>query len=578
MTDVMAVLQAAIAAHGRGDLAAAAAGYRAVLEKEPTQGTAAYLLGMAVLASGRHAEALGLLRTAARLRAEDASVWANLAHAAVECGAFAEAEAAARAALALRPGLAAASIALGRALLGQAQAAASVAAFGGADRADALWPVALVGRAMAWLHARAPTEALADAEAALAAAPGLAEAHYVRGTALAALRRAPEAVAALGTAVRLAPGHARAWANLGNAALDADDTAAALRHLQHAVTLAPDLAEAHASLGFALAGAGRLYEAVAACDAAIALRPDFAEAHWNRSFANLLAGRFGPGWEEYEWRKRHDRFARDFLSLPGPEWAGEDLAGRHLLVQAEQGLGDTIQFARYLPLLAARAARVTLVCPPPLRRLLAQLPIHLLPRGESLPAYDLWVDQMSLPRLFGTTPETIPSPTSYLSADPALTARWRARIGPARIGLVWAGNPAHSNDHRRSMPATALAPIVAGAPQRFVSLQVGPSSGAMQALRDWSAELTDFAETAALISVLDLVIAVDTSTAHLAGALGKPVWLMLPHAPDWRWMHGRADSPWYAAARLFRQPRAGDWGAVVAEISAALAAQPRAAA
>ena len=245
-------------------------------------------------------------------------------------------------------------------------------------------------------------------------------------------------------------------------------------------------------------------------------------------------------------------------------------------MRAEQGLGDTIQFARYLPLLAERGAKVVLACAPPLVPLLRTIPgVTVAPKDGVLPAYDFWVDQMSLPRLFGTGAETIPAAQGYITADPARVAAWRpVARSRARVGIVWAGNPAYANDRRRSMPVAALAPILAVPGVEWISLQAGPASGAITAwfgIPDLSERLTDFAATAALVATLDLVITVDTSTAHLAGAMGKTAWVMLAHAADWRWMHGREDSPWYASMRLFRQSAPGDWAGVAQRVAAAVA-------
>ncbi len=284
------------------------------------------------------------------------------------------------------------------------------------------------------------------------------------------------------------------------------------------------MAEAHASLGHLLAGMGRLPEAIAANGEAIALRPDFAAAHWNQGVAYLLGGDMEAGWRKYEWRKQ--RFPGSFSALPGPQWDGGPIEGRTILVLAEQGFGDTIQFARYLPLLARRGARVVLQCAATIAPLLGAMPgVRTCARGTR-PDYDCWIDQMSLPLLFGTTLATIPSAAGYLKPDPAQAARWEQRLTDGlRVGLVWAGNPLHSNDRRRSLPAAALAPVVAAARNHLVSLQVGPRARDMAKLfgvTDYSGRLTDWSETAAAISAMDLVIAVDTAVAHLAGALGIP--------------------------------------------------------
>jgi len=309
---------------------------------------------------------------------------------------------------------------------------------------------------------------------------------------------------------------------------------------------------------------GRLPDSVKACEAAIALRPDFAQAHWNLAIAALLSGDLPRGFAEYEWRKRHARYRADFPDLPGRPWDGTDAAGQTILVRAEQGFGDVIQFARYLPPIVAMGGTPVLVCAPALVPLMRSVPgVRTVCASDPLPAYDAWIDQVSLPRLFGTTLDTIPAADSYLIADPARSATWRERLPRGRkIGLVLAGNPAHPGDGRRSIPADHAIRLPEIPGLTFISLRHGGPSGTL-GLPDLTAWMTDYAETAALIENLDLVITVDTSVAHLAGALGKPVWILLPHAPDWRWLLGRGDSPWYRSARLFRQPVAGDWTSVL---------------
>lgn len=492
--------------HRAGRVDGAEAIYRQVLAENPRQGNALHLLGVLTLADGRLAECVGLLRRALGVRPDSQ------------------------------------------------------------DTAQALSQAAAAA-ALLQLRAGAADEALWLAREATGCAPAVAEAWFAEGASLRALGQPMAAVAALQRAVRLDPRHAQAHLALGNAHGDVDEADLAATHLTEAIRLQPDLPEAHASLGFLLTGAGRLREAIAACDAAIALRPGFARAHWNRSFAHLLAGDFLPGWEDYEWRKRDARFAGDFPALPGREWTGEALTGKMLLVHAEQGLGDTIQFARYLPLLAARGARVVLACARPLITLLETVDgvAAAVDRAGRLPKYDLWVDQMSLPRLFATVIGSIPSPAGYL---PGACAAPQSSA-PLRVGLVWAGNPLHQNDRRRSIPSAALAPLFQVPGIDWVNLQVGARAGDFPDLPPPDG-LTDFAATARVIATLDLVIAVDTSTAHLAGAMGRPVWLCLPAAPDWRWVLGRYDSPWYAAMRLFRQPFPGDWGSVIAQVRTAL--------
>ncbi|HTI82644.1 MAG TPA: tetratricopeptide repeat protein [Acetobacteraceae bacterium] len=422
--------------------------------------------------------------------------------------------------------------------------------------------ITLVNLGRALLADGRPDETLRVADQVLSVSPDHAEAAFLRGTALNALGDADRAVEALQVAIAREPRNAAAWLNLGNAYADLDQLEAAEQHCRKAVNLAPDLTEAHASLGFILTSLGRLDEAIAACDAAIALRPDFAQAHWNEAVAALLAGDFALGFSKYEWRKRHDRYRHDFIDLPGPQWDGSDPAGRTILVHAEQGFGDTIQFARYLPRIGRH---VVLCCDRPLIPLLGQLRgVDVVAKDAAIGAYDCWIDQMSLPRVFGTRLETIPAAEGYLRAEP-----WRGALPDGiKVGLAWAGNPAHSNDRRRSMPASAIQPILAVPGISVISLQVGVRAGELSLP---SPPLVDFAATASLIAALDLVITVDTAVAHVAGALGKPAWVLLPYAPDWRWLLGRSDSPWYSSLRLFRQPVPGDWDAVADEVAGELA-------
>jgi len=286
-----------------------------------------------------------------------------------------------------------------------------------------------------------------------------------------------------------------------------------------------------------------------------------------------VTGDFPAGWAEHEWRWQCKGRPR-LPSLPAPRWHGEALAGRTLLILAEQGIGDTIQFVRYVPLLAARGGRMMLSCPPELYRLMQgqKLPglSQLTPVANPQSGYDLHCPLMGLPLCFGTTPGSIPAKVPYIAADPELTGQWRDRIASAdarpRVGIAWAGNRAHTNDRNRSLPATYLSALAGVSGVVFHSLQKSQSPGTVEtppalALQDNTATLADMADTAALIANLDLVISVDTAVAHLAGAMGKPVWLLLPFAPDWRWFLARPDSPWYPTMRLFRQPKRGIGGA-----------------
>ena len=411
---------------------------------------------------------------------------------------------------------------------------------------------------------------IAETIEAIQLAPDDAELHFMRGTAFNALTRPLEAREALTISIALNPDFAPAWLNLGNAFMDVDDLAAAETHCRRALALDADLIEARISLGYMLTAQGRLAEAMEVLEGAIRMRPDNVQAHWNLATAVLLAGDLPRGFAEYEWRKRHDLFRRDFVNLPGPIWDGADPRGRTILVHAEQGLGDTIQFARYLPLIAERGGTPVLACEPSLIPLLTTIAdARIVSKFDPLPRYDAWIDQMSLPHIFGTTLATIPSPAGYLTARPELTAAHRATLSPTpRIGLAWAGNPMHQNNRRRTPPEEEFAGLTALPDCHFVSLVPGRT---LPGVASPTRPLADYAETAALIAALDLVITVDTSVAHVAGALGHPAWVLLQYAPDWRWLLNRNDTPWYDSLRLFRQSSPGDWRSVIASVVAALA-------
>ncbi len=269
-------------------------------------------------------------------------------------------------------------------------------------------------------------------------------------------------------------------------------------------------------------------------------------------------------------------------NIAQPQWNGESLDGKTILLHAEQGFGDTLQFIRYAPQVAKRGGSVIVECPIELSTILRGVEgiNRIITKGDSWPSYDVQSSIMSLPLIFGTTPDTIPS-QPYLSVPPDRIAAWRERLGNPdarhRVGIVWAGRPEHKNDRRRSMRLDQFAPLTEIKSANFFTLQKGPAAAQAatpppgMSLIDFTSDLHDFVETAALITNLDLVICVDTSIAHLAGAIGKPVWLLLPHAPDWRWMLNRTDTPWYPTMRLFRQPSPGDWPAVMADVTRALA-------
>jgi tetratricopeptide (TPR) repeat protein len=352
-----------------------------------------------------------------------------------------------------------------------------------------------------------------------------------------------------------------------------------------AVQLAPDSAAAWSQLGVLFACVQREEEAEACYRHALALDPGFARASFNLAYVLLRQGRFEEGWPLLAARWQFEPLAQAFDCAP---WNGEPLAGKSIVIAMEAGQGDMIHFCRYAALLKERgASRVAVACHPALRRLFATLPgvdeVYASP--APMAGWDYWTHPMRLPALFGTTLATIPAAIPYLRAEPALAQRWRERLAAAapagstlRVGLVWHGNPDYENDADRSLPSLhTLAPLASVEGITFVSLQKGAAEGeaahppANLHLMDIANELHDFADTAAVIANLDLVISVDTAVAHLAGAMGRPCWLLLPdYRCDWRWLTARDDTPWYPSMRLFRQSSAGDWEAVMTRVASAI--------
>lgn len=340
--------------------------------------------------------------------------------------------------------------------------------------------------------------------------------------------------------------------------------------------LNPDQASAQNDLAAVLFALGREAEAVPAIQRALAAQPDLAEAQETWSIELLRAGKLREGWPHYEARFHSDIGARHRRDFAQPQWRGaEQLAGRTILLHAEQGAGDTFQFVRYVPMVAALGATVVLEVYPGLRAAMGGVAgaAVVMERGEALPAFDLHCPLLSLPLAFGTDLDSIPAEVPYLVAPRDRVAEWRGRLGPRagkRVGVAFSGNPAHPDDQRRSIPLVQFARLLsATADREFHILQNAIRPGDRFALellphvRDHSGGIADFADTAALVSLMDVVVSVDTAVAHLAGALGWSVWTLLPFKPDWRWMMGRDDSPWYPTMWLFRQPRPGDWESVL---------------
>lgn len=429
---------------------------------------------------------------------------------------------------------------------------------------------------------RSYAEALQSHERAIRLEPGRANFHNNRGIALRLAGRYAEALAAFDRALELQPAYVQAFNNRANTLNNLGRMEEALQSYEQAIALQPDVATFHTNRGNLLQELQRPDAALQSYRQAVLLDPADAHAHWSLSLGLLQLGRFEEGWQAYEYRWERagyrERKSPHFLR---PRWSGGTaLEGKTLLIHAEQGLGDTLQFCRYAAEAARRGGQVLLEVQPPLRSLLQELPgaVRVLSPGDPLPPFDLQCPLLSLPLAFDTRLDTLPAAVPYVRASAAKIAQWQGALGPRtrpRVGLVWSGSPSHAHDRKRSIAlAEFLALLPAGVQPVSLQKEVReadlPALQARPDLLHFGDALADFSDTAALCELVDVVVCVDTSVAHLAGALGRPVWLLLPTNPDWRWLLDRADSPWYPRARLFRQAVPGQWGKVLQDVRRAL--------
>ena len=431
-------------------------------------------------------------------------------------------------------------------------------------------------------------EAVAWYRNALRQAPDHPEILYNLGNSCLELGDIDEALAHFNAVLATNPGHVGALVNRGNTLLRFNRPSEAIASYDGALAAMPGHPQILTNRGHALRRLDRPVEALAGFEAAIAARPEFPEAHFEAAMTRLCLGDFEAGWKAYEWRWRTGAFAGQRRQLQAPLWLGDaPVAGKTILLHAEQGMGDTIQVIRYAPLLAGQGAKVVCEVQPELLPLLAQLrnvqDITVIAKGEPLPAFDLHCPLLSLPLAFGTQPATIPAAVPYLAAPAERLAKWRDRLPPAgplaarpRAGFVWSGQPSHKNDANRSIPLKRLAGLFENPSLHCFGLQHDLRDADREVLRELpnlihlGDTFADFADTAAVISLLDVVVSVDTAVAHLAGALGKPVVILLPYAADFRWLRDRDDSPWYPTARLLRQPAFDDWDSVIVRLRAEL--------
>jgi tetratricopeptide (TPR) repeat protein len=574
MIDLVESFNTAFRLQQDGKLVEAETLYRAIIAEAPEHPGSHHLLGLVEHQLGRHEPALASIKRAIQFNDSEPNYHNNLGTVYRSLGRLDEAVACYRHAVALKPDLAAALSNLGLALLQQGQLAPAQRALEAALSIKPDYAAAWFNLGNALAARGEPGKAVEHYRRALALEPNHLDALNNLGAALCELEQFDAAGACYRHVLALQPATAAAHNNYGRVLVQRDELATAREHFRHAITLQPHAVDAHINLGNALLAAGNPRAAHESYQRALAIDPEHESAHWNDGLALLVQGDLAAGFGQWRWNVAvSKRFAV-------PEWRGEALDGATILIYAEQGFGDAIHFARYVPLVAARGGRVILETPVELHRLFAGIPgvEQVIAFGDALPDFAWQCPLLNLPLAFGTTLATVPSEVPYLAADAIAVDEWRRRVaGPAlKVGLVWAGRPEHKRDRHRSLPLAALARLADIPNVAFYALQKGAGLGQAEAapagmrLEILSPLLGDFADTAAAIMALDLVITVDTSVAHLAGALGKPVWILLPDAPDWRWLEQRSDSPWYPTARLFRQDSARRWEPVIAAVAAAL--------
>jgi tetratricopeptide (TPR) repeat protein len=535
-------LNEAVSLQRQGQLREAEKIYNRVLKAVPDNFDALNLLGAVKLQQGQIGEAQRLLGAAVKANPRAAGAWCNL----------------------------------GQALHALKRAPEALDCL---DKARALSPddVSILNQHANVLVALArPAEALAEFRQVLARAPNHVEAWLNSGLAQAMLGFPELALADFDAALQFAPGHPGVHYNRGVALIKLGRYAEAVEANDRALGIVPDYATAWLNRGKALMQLNRLDEAITGFAEALEIRKDFADAHFNNALALLTRGDYARGFAEYEWRWRRTGMPAQ-KSRGKPLWLGEfPPARKAVLLHAEQGLGDTIQFARYAPLLAQSGAAVVLEAQAELKELMRRLDgvAAVIARGEASPPFDLHCPLGSLPLALHTLPNTVPAQIPYLAADEAHVAKWSARLDALprpRIAIAWSGNPSHDNDRNRSIAFARLAPLFS-APASFISMQKdlrtedAAALAGEQSVVHLGGELEDFSDTAGVLAACDLVIAVDTAAAHLAGAMGRPVWVLLPFAPDWRWTRAGETTPWYPTARLFRQTSLGDWDSVIARV------------
>lgn len=546
MVEVSETINTAVRHHQAGRYAEAVESYRQLLQTDPSFAEVYVNIGIVLKAQGQINEAIANYKQAIQLKPELDEAYYNLANVLKEQQRYTEAIENYTQAIRLKPDFAQAYYNLGNALRSNKQL----------------------------------TEAIDNYKQAVRFKPDYAIAYHNMAMTLKDIGQGAEAIENYRKVIRFKPDYPEAYNNMGIALKDQGNLDEAIESYTRAISLRPDYAEAYSNMGIALHSQGEHDKALECCEHAIRLKPDYAQAHWNRSLVLLSKGRFTEGWKEYQWRRKTSLAASAYPhEYDKPRWDGTPFTGKRLLVHYEQGLGDNLQFVRYLPMVKQLDGTVIFETLKPLYGLLREFDgiDELVEASADRPPdveFDVYTSLMNLPGIFGTTLETIPAEVPYIHADPAKVEYWRERLfgSDFKVGLVWGGRPTGPNEvlslQYRSCGLKHFAPLADIAGVVLYGLQKGPAAAQADQLSEqiiannFGEDFVDLADTAGAIENLDMVISIDTSVAHLAGAMGKPVWVLLKVDADWRWLLDREDNPWYPTMRLFRQKKPGDWNDV----------------
>ena len=574
--DINKTFQLALKHYQAGNFQQAQSICREILNVQPDNADALHLLGIIYYQLNDYDSAIQYTQKALQFSPADADAYYNLGNAREAKGQLDEAVTCYQKALQLDPNFAEAYNNLGHCFYGKGQLDEAINCYQKALQINPNYPEAHNNLGYA-LHDKGQLdESIFRYKKAIELNPNNPGLCNKLGVVLGEKGQFDEAITYFQKALQLDPDDATAYYNIGKAYTEKGHVDEAINSYLKSLKLNPDNPIAYNNLGNAFQEKGQIGEAITFCQKAIDISPNFALAHWNLSLALLIYGNYKRGWKEYEWRLKVEE--HEHRNFSQPLWDGSDIKGLTILLYAEQGIGDTIQFIRYASLVAQRSVKVIVECQKELVQTLQNVEgvDKIIARGEQLPIFDVHCPILSLPLVFDTTLENIPTKIPYIFIAPMLVKKWKDRIkcynSKLKIGLAWAGNPKNRRDSTRSCNLELFSPFAKLDYITFYSLQKGEA--AKQAknppkgmnLIDYTEDIRDFSDTAAFIENLDLIISVDTAVAHLAGALGKPVWTLLPFAPDWRWLLNRDDSPWYPTMRLFRQPSPGDWKSVINQV------------